>query len=101
MIKNALPKRIKGCDRHIPVYLKVAEEMQKAFESEEIRFTLSPRKVFTWAEITSLYEKGGYTPEKAINIAAKNVILSKLSSEDKAFFIDAYQRFTKADLRKS
>lgn len=92
VIREALPKRVPGCGSFIDTMLKVAIEIQKAFEREECYFTLSPRKVFTWAEVAKLYENG--YKEKAIHIAANNVIMSKLGNDDRMFFNEAYQRIT-------
>ncbi len=92
VIREALPKRVVGCGPYIDTMLKVAQEIQKAFEGEDCYFTLSPRKVFTWAEVAKLYE-GGYG-KKAVHIAANNVIMSKLGNDDRAFFNEIYQRIT-------
>lgn len=92
VIREALPKRVPGCGAFIDVMLKVAQEIQVAFEGEDCYFTLSPRKVFTWAEVTKLYEPGYGTG--ALHKAASAVIFSKLGNDDRAFFADVYQRVT-------
>ena len=92
VIRKALPKRIPGCENYVETILKVAEEIEKAFEQEDCYFTLSPRKVFIWAEVIKLYESG--YKEKSMHIAASHVIMSKLGADDRIFFAEIYQRIT-------
>jgi MoxR-like ATPase len=98
VIKKAVPKRVPGVDKFIPSMIKVAIEIEKAFTNDLCFFTLSPRKVFTWAEVLRSYQPA--YKDAALEKSASVVIASKLGIEDAAFFEEIFHKVTGRKLPK-
>lgn len=92
VIKKAVPKRVPGVEKFISSMIKVAIEIEKAFSNDLCFFTLSPRKVFTWAEVLRSYLPA--YKDSALEKSASVVIASKLGIEDAAFFEEIFHKVT-------